>query len=847
MTIAGTPTKSGVYWVQIKAKNASGYQWAENVKVTVSGDGKEAKEPKLTRTSYYPLTVICANEGGTVSGTGVYAAGKKVSVKATPTKGYVFAGWHETANSEKGTVNGVDGADYRSASLNVTVPETRYVFALFATKEDDADSLKVAVEDVTTEKDGTIALNLGACVESLSLPKLAVSGLPTGLKYDTKSLKISGKATKPGVYTVTVKATNAAVTKATDASTTTFRITVPNFECAALPGLKPETDAYGIVRSGVIFDDGLVDCSPANGWTVKVAGLPSGLKWDAKTGKIVGVPTAKAGSYTVTFTASKKDEANQIATITLNVEALPDWVVGTFYGKNVARGLRGTWTCPQQFTVTISANGKISMKTVSPGEGAESRTAQLTECREDGSFAFSFHYASGRKGKDGYSEGDCAGIISPVAYGEDGALLGCLTTQDIGVCDEDDDPFESKGVVYQSLYSRKPAVSGLPVFGKDNIRVVPVKSDCSDGEVTLKFGTKGAVTAAWSGTKPIATCSSYISPYARDADGTVHAKLWLTFLDKTRMNFHGHPVQTGFDFDLEIPSAVPAAASNIKVASVRIESILVDFAHGGPYEIDVGDLPDWTVGSFYGWEQWIEDGDSPSNLDMDIQGFTVGRSGWLSEFHGTEDSGNTWSEAYPSDYLPQKLGEEEYEWGIPSSEKPVTANVCLRKSLVVSKFLYADVEVGKATLDAYFSPRGEPNATQYAEFIQDPWALPVIPRHLPAFDSVDNVLVLDMTSYYGPITARLTFGERGNVSVSWSGSGILATTTETRLMPYDYDDNEDVCHALLPIFGGKAVKYGFSVILDMAIPNPDSARASAIGFSVKARSWQIGYVEVAVP
>ena len=254
-------------------------------------------------------------------------------------------------------------------------------------------------------------------------------------------------------------------------------------------------------------------------------------------------------------------------------------------------------------------------------------------------------------------------------------------------------------------------------------------------------------------------------------------------------------------------------------------------------------LPEWAVGTFYGWEQWIEDGHSLSNLDMDIQGFMVGRSGWLSEFHGTEEDGNTWSEAYPSDYLPQKLGEEEYEWGIPSSEKPVSANVCLRKSLVVSKFLYADVEVGKATLDAYFSPRGEPNATQYAEFIQDPWSLPVIPRHLPAFDSMDNVLVLNVTSYYGPITARLTFGERGKVSVSWSGSGISATTTETRLMPYGYDDGEDVCHATLPIFGGRAVKYGFSMILDMTIPKPDSANASAIGLSVKARSWQMWYVE----
>ena len=368
MAITGTPTKSGVYWVQIKAKNASGYQWAENVSVTVPGGGTEAKEPKLTRTAHHPLTVICATEGGTASGTGVYAAGKKVSVKATPAKGYVFAGWHETANSEKGTVNGVDGADYRSASLKVTVPEMRYVFALFATKEDDADSLKVAVEDVTTEKDGTIALDLGACVESLSLPKLAVSGLPTGLKYDAKAFKVVGKATKPGVYTVTVKATNAAVTKATDASKATFMITVPNFECAALPGLKSETDAYGTIHAGVKFGPGLIDCTPEDGWTVKAAGLPAGLKFAAKETKdatygvvpawtIYGVPTAKAGAYTVTFTASKKGEKNQVATITLNVEALPTWAVGTFNGG----GDLG------QVSLTVAKTGKLSGKYLSDG------------------------------------------------------------------------------------------------------------------------------------------------------------------------------------------------------------------------------------------------------------------------------------------------------------------------------------------------------------------------------------------------------------------------------------------------------------------------------------------------
>ena len=127
------------------------------------------------------------------------------------------------------------------------------------------------------------------------------------------------------------------LTQATEASTATFTITVPNFESDKLPWLLSATDAYGTVCAGVALDPELIDCTPTNGWTVKVAGLPAGLKYDAKTGKIAGVPTAKPGSYTVTFTASKKGEANQVATITLNVEALPAWAVGTFDGT-VERG-----------------------------------------------------------------------------------------------------------------------------------------------------------------------------------------------------------------------------------------------------------------------------------------------------------------------------------------------------------------------------------------------------------------------------------------------------------------------------------------------------------------------------
>ena len=590
MAITGTPTKSGVYWVQIKAKNASGYQWAENVRVTVSGGGTEAKDPKLTRTAYYPLTVICANDGGTVSGTGVYAEGKKVSVKATPAKGYVFAGWHETANSEKGTVSGVGGADYRSASLNVTVPETRYVFALFATKEDDADSLKVAVEDVTTEKDGMIgtigmdgtrALDMGACVSSLSLPKLAVSGLPTGLKYDAKTLKVVGKATKPGVYTVTVKATNAAVTKATDASTATFRITVPNFECAALPGLKPETDAYGIVRSGVIFDDGLVDCTPADGWTVKVAGLPSGLKWDAKIGKIVGVPTAKAGSYTVTFTASKKGEAKQDATITLNVESLPDWVVGTFDGSEISSGAFGDRALPCGLVkMTVAANGKISGKVIdADGTWALSAAAfDSVEGPVSNVEELVFHATViGKSGKMAITN-EVEIAADEVAARPESApyLRGALTARSVTAPYQGLEP-GVEWCAWQNLWKTEPWKTDAKAFAKAKPveiaqSVPPVLSvPFASGIITLKFAATGAVTASGkfvtgqdaSGRDIVysATCSSVLIP---DGDGVRGAPALPDALD-FRVFLYFVPKAGKFDgYSDEVPLVWDGADFSVK-------------------------------------------------------------------------------------------------------------------------------------------------------------------------------------------------------------------------------------------------------------------------------------------
>jgi len=294
---------------------------------------------------------------GTVTGGGKYPAQKKTTLKATPAKNCVFAGW---CNEDGEPLLGQ--SDYRSSSFTyITGVEDTKIYAVFATAQEDADSLSVCLTDDKTEQDGTYYLDLGELVTSITIPKLSVKGLPSGLKYDAKTMTISGKATKSGKYKVSVTPTNSSVKKGVEQ---TFTLTVPNADSsAALPGLLTDTGAYGVVPAGVAFDPWLVDCTPADGWSVKVSGLPAGLKFDAKTFTITGVPT-KAGVYTVTFTASKKGEKNQISTITLEIEGLADWAVGTFTGAVFDEGDN---VVGHVQSITVSSAGKISGKIIDGG------------------------------------------------------------------------------------------------------------------------------------------------------------------------------------------------------------------------------------------------------------------------------------------------------------------------------------------------------------------------------------------------------------------------------------------------------------------------------------------------
>ena len=373
--IEGTPTaKPGSYTVTLSLTK-----------------GKEKDVATLTiNIENRTLTLVVADcegshtNGCKVSGGGSYAAGKKVALKATATAykkataktpgqlATVFAGWYRDSGCRV-PLEGV--ADFRTTSYAyVTKAEDETIYAKFvpATADtmiglvvngedvvDDSGDVRVVVKDAATLP----AIEL----VSVSIPKVSVEGLPAGMKWDGKANRFTGAPTKPGIYKVSVSLTNTTVKKAIVRA---FTVEVPNFVSPAFPGLKPESDAYPMsvgVSKLPNVDAGL---APGfDGYTIKVAGLPSGLSF--KNGVLAGL-TKKAGDYTVTFTATKgKDK--QVSTITLHVEALPDWTVGTFVGmvRQIDRDEGGAIIEDEDgrhdwydilTTVSVTSAGKVSGK-----------------------------------------------------------------------------------------------------------------------------------------------------------------------------------------------------------------------------------------------------------------------------------------------------------------------------------------------------------------------------------------------------------------------------------------------------------------------------------------------------
>ena len=249
---------------------------------------------------------------GTASGSGVYPVGKKITLKATPKTGCVCGGWYD---EETGVYYG------HSASLSYVVTGADNNFRTgFAPSNATDDYLYVNAlkKQFEADADGTVYVPVD--VSSLSEPKVTVKGLPSGVKFDAAKMVLTGRATKPGTYPISVSATNKS-TK--NPKTAEFDLNVPNFKDDSIP----LADMYGWWLPGAFYVETIDKAAGC-----KVTGLPSGMKWTDKdiykkgsktevevpANSVYGAPT-KPGYYTVFFTKTDGNKVKHTATATFFV------------------------------------------------------------------------------------------------------------------------------------------------------------------------------------------------------------------------------------------------------------------------------------------------------------------------------------------------------------------------------------------------------------------------------------------------------------------------------------------------------------------------------------------------
>ena len=288
---------------------------------------------------------------GTVSGGGQFAVGAKITLKGTPNKGCLCAGWND---DETGVYYG------HSATLSyvVTGADTDFRTGFVQSNEtDDYLYVNSLYSQYDADDDGTVYVPVG--VSSLSEPNVTVKGLPSGVKFDAAKMVLTGKATTPGVYNISVSATNKSIK---EPRTAQFDLYVPNFK----DDLIKLDDMYGWCLPGAAYVETI---AAAEGW--KVTGLPSGLKWTAKAivdkncgavpaNSVYGAAT-KPGYYTVFFTKTDDSKVKHTATATFLVlpfKKLEIEMVGNS-GKDKVTGA-GEYAVGKKVTLKATADkGKV--------------------------------------------------------------------------------------------------------------------------------------------------------------------------------------------------------------------------------------------------------------------------------------------------------------------------------------------------------------------------------------------------------------------------------------------------------------------------------------------------------
>lgn len=280
--------------------------------------------------------------GDDISYTRVVVGGDEVGILPAPTfDGKFLLGWY--------TQRAEDGGDrvFPDEVVNGDSPVTYY-----------AHWIDALVAGIPTEPIDT------------GLVGYTVKGLPSGLKYDKNTGIVSGTAKS--------------VTSASGTVAWFTKKGAPDVPIAFVVRAENVTASCAGLSSGniTVGVNGGVDGIPVNVSaetdvrSVSVKGLPSGMKYDAKSGKIVGAPT-KSGTFTATVTVTTKAGTKMTKEFSFTVKAVNPRAVGTFKGyvcTTTSVDPFGALTYMGTVQFTSTDTGKLSAKVVT-AQGAYSFSA----------------------------------------------------------------------------------------------------------------------------------------------------------------------------------------------------------------------------------------------------------------------------------------------------------------------------------------------------------------------------------------------------------------------------------------------------------------------------------------
>ncbi|MGX0911478.1 putative Ig domain-containing protein, partial [Staphylococcus caprae] len=300
--ISGTPTKVGSYPITVTTTDAEGNATTTNftikvvdtTKPTVTAVKDQTKEVNtaidsikieatdnsgqavINKVSGLPDGVTFDSETNTISGTPTKVGSYPIVVTTTDASG--------NKTETKFTIEVVDETAPTVTAIN-----------------NQSREVNIPIDKITIEATD----NSGQSVTN------KVSGLPTGVTFDSETNTISGTPTKVGSYPIMVTTTDSSGNE----TKTSFIIEVVDTTSPVVTSIADQTKEVN-----TSIDSIKIEAKDNSGQKVtnKVSGLPEGVSFDSETNTISGTPT-KVGSYPITVTTIDAEGNETTTNFTIKV------------------------------------------------------------------------------------------------------------------------------------------------------------------------------------------------------------------------------------------------------------------------------------------------------------------------------------------------------------------------------------------------------------------------------------------------------------------------------------------------------------------------------------------------